>query len=179
MNDSTISKTRPPLSDAAAIVLAGGRGLRLGRIDKAMLPIEGRPLIDRTLSKLDPIFAEIVLVARHSEPLVEFGYPIVLDRRPGSGPLGGLESGLEAISASRAFLVGCDMPHLDADLVRLLAGIEPDSPAVVPGNLDRLQPPPGRLPGGSIVSSTQARLSEAVRQRIASPRYRGMIDTGQ
>ena len=112
------------------------------KIAEVVQRLEGgeRPLIDRVLSVLEPLFSEIILVSGRAKPLESLGFPIVLDTHPGSGPLGGLVAALEAIEASRGFLVGCDMPHLDPDLIRFLAEIGTDAAATVPGKPDRLQP---------------------------------------
>ena len=129
------------IADCAGVVLAGGRGRRLGGGDDARLPRAGRPMVERVLDVLRPIFGgEIVLVGASEEPYAGLGVRVVLDRHPGAGPLAGLEAGLAATARRRAFVVACDMPSLSGELVRFLAALDPGARAVVPVAGERLQP---------------------------------------
>ena len=111
----------PALSDVVGILLAGGRSARMGR-DKALLPYRGRTLLEHMAALLQASGACRVLV---SGPL-RTGYASVPDRRPGLGPLGGIQ----AVAAALAGKAGCaqllivpvDMPALSAaTLTALLA----------------------------------------------------------
>lgn len=109
----------------AAIVLAGGRSSRMGR-DKAALVLDGRPLLLRTLDAVSAVAAEIVIVRAPGQSLPALdGAPaarVVDDPVAGEGPLRGIATGLGAITAPVAVVVGVDMPFLRPALLRLIAG---------------------------------------------------------
>ncbi|MER6993823.1 molybdenum cofactor guanylyltransferase [Saccharopolyspora hirsuta] len=111
------------MAEFAAVVLAGGRARRLGGVDKVLLPVGGRTLLDRTL---DAVAA--------ADPLVVVGPPRTTARPvrwtaedpPDGGPLAGLKAGLALLPAETravAVLAG-DHPHLTPDTItRLLAAL--------------------------------------------------------
>ena len=108
----------PALSDVVGILLAGGRSARMGR-DKALLPYRGRTLIEHMAALLQASGARRVLV---SGPL-RTGYASVPDRRPGLGPLGGIQAVAAALAGcAQLLIVPVDMPALSAaTLTALLA----------------------------------------------------------
>lgn len=102
-------------------ILAGGRARRLGGAMKPLLEVGGRRMIDRVRDALEPLCDELVVLG-DAALLGDVGLPVVPDRRPGLGPLGGLETALEGSSAEVVLLVGGDMPFLERALLeRLLA----------------------------------------------------------
>ncbi len=122
------------------IVLAGGRSRRMGR-DKAWLDAGGRPLIARVLEHLAPVAAEaVVVVAPGAAPLPDLAARVVVDRVVGAGPLGGLHAGLEAARTAWSFVVACDMPFLNLDLIRYLAYLRPGHDVVLPFPTGRPEP---------------------------------------
>ncbi len=102
--------------DATAIILAGGRNSRMGA-DKSMLPIGGRPMIQHVLEQLRPHFKEILISSSDADKYAFLGERVVGDEVPGQGPLMGMASSLEASKHDLAFVIACDIPVLDADLV--------------------------------------------------------------
>jgi molybdenum cofactor guanylyltransferase len=103
-----------------AAILAGGRGRRMGGVPKALVEWKGRRIVDRQLDVLAPLFDEVLLVV--AEPR---GWNLprareVIDRAPGQGPLAGLQTAL--LEAGDVFVVACDFPEIDPDLVRMLCG---------------------------------------------------------
>ena len=100
------------------VILAGGKSSRIG-MDKLLLPVHGRPMIEHILSVLDEVFEQIVVVGKPStyleclEPLV-----VVEDKIRGIGPIGGVYTGLQYMEAEYGFFVACDMPFLDASIIR-------------------------------------------------------------
>ncbi|HWO71974.1 MAG TPA: molybdenum cofactor guanylyltransferase [Dehalococcoidia bacterium] len=120
---------------AAAIVLAGGRSTRLGR-DKASEVLLGRTLLQRVLDRLDGLVDEWLIVkavGQRLPPVVTTpAAKVIEDAYPGSGPLGGLYSGLAAMRAPFAIAVACDMPLLQPRLIAELLRLAPGHGAVVP-----------------------------------------------
>ncbi len=101
-----------------AIIVAGGRGSRLGGVSKADLQVGGQRLLDRVL-----------LAARHARQRIVVGLVDVPDGvrqivedPPGSGPAAGLVAGLEAIpeSAEWTLVLACDLPGAEKAVPQLL-----------------------------------------------------------
>jgi len=124
--------------DASAIILAGGKSTRLGR-DKASELLLGVSLLQRVVTQIEGLAGEIVIVhaAGKALPQIETlaSLRVVEDVYADSGPLGGIFSGLSAITSRRALTVACDMPLLQPDLLAgLLLLASDDYDAVVPTN---------------------------------------------
>lgn len=126
--------------DISCIVLAGGKGLRLGR-DKASEIVGDSSLLQRVISSLSLFDSEIIIVTAGEQSLRQsFGYTklkIVADVYPGRGTLGGIYTGLAASDSRYNLVVACDMPFLNHDLLRYLMRLSPGFGAVVPrlGNM--------------------------------------------
>jgi molybdopterin-guanine dinucleotide biosynthesis protein A len=105
------------------LVLAGGRGRRMGNVDKGLAPLHDRPLIRWVLQRLAPQVSEILINAnRNGDVYRTFGYRVVEDRIGGfAGPLAGLHSGLAEATHELVISVPCDTPFLPQDLVARLS----------------------------------------------------------
>jgi len=129
----------PPTTDAAAVILAGGKSSRMGR-PKALLPFDGEPLIAHVLRKLREMFAEAVVVAAPEQELPELPATIVRDEVAYQGPVSGIYHGLKASRKEICFVTSCDAPFLNLRLIGHLLAEIPDYDVVVPFWEDRLQP---------------------------------------
>ena len=129
----------PPNTNAAAIVLAGGKSSRMGQ-PKAMLLFDGRPLIEHIVSKLKLLFAQIIVVAAPGQEIAIPELTIIRDDQPYQGPVGGIYYGLRASERPIAFVTSCDAPFLNLSLIAHLLAQIPDYDVVVPFWEDRFQP---------------------------------------
>jgi molybdenum cofactor guanylyltransferase len=98
----------------AALVLAGGLSTRMGH-DKALLPWQGRPLLDHMIGLAREAGIDHVYVSGDRP-----GYRSIPDMTPGLGPLGGLASAAAALPDGRLLVLAVDMPRLTPDLLRAL-----------------------------------------------------------
>jgi molybdopterin-guanine dinucleotide biosynthesis protein A len=107
----------------AAVVLAGGRGTRMGGVDKGLVDYRGRPLVAWVLDAIRPQVDEIFISAnRNADLYARYGHPVLADPLPGfPGPLAGVLAALQAGCAPWLLVVPCDTPHLPADLAACLA----------------------------------------------------------
>jgi molybdopterin-guanine dinucleotide biosynthesis protein A len=115
-----------PTGQITGLVLAGGRGTRMGGLDKGLQLLRGEPLALHVLRRLAPQTGPVLISAnRHVERYAElgatFGATVVGDSLPGfPGPLAGLLAGLRAAQTGFVLSAPCDTPNLPADLARQL-----------------------------------------------------------
>lgn len=105
------SKDVPPLG---GYVLAGGRSSRMGR-DKALLPLAGKPLVERAARKLQRLCAKVRVLSGNSELAVYA--PLVRDNFADSGPLGGIEAALLDSELAWNLILPVDMPFVPTRLL--------------------------------------------------------------
>lgn len=95
-------------------VLCGGASRRMGR-DKALLPVEGRPMAARVADALQGAgAAEVLAIGGDAEALVELGFEVRPDGHPGDGPLPATITALQAAREDAVLVVSCDLVHPDA-----------------------------------------------------------------
>jgi len=116
---------------ACGVILAGGQSSRMGT-NKALLTLAGEPLIQRLSRRMTQWFEQTVIVTNSPETYAFLGLPMVGDRVPGLGPLGGLEAGLRASQFEHAFFCAVDMPFIREGLVRYMVEQAPGYEIVVP-----------------------------------------------
>ena len=103
-----------------AIILAGGKNLRLGR-NKALETVGGKSLIECAVESLEPLANQILIVTSREPPdlsVIKQSERLVVDFYPNKGPLGGIYTGLSASQFSHSIVVACDMPFLNAKLLQ-------------------------------------------------------------
>jgi molybdenum cofactor guanylyltransferase len=128
-----------------AIILCGGRSVRMGR-DKATLPFGDETLLARAVRTVGQVVAaeRIVCVAAAGQelPALPDGVRVVRDAYPNAGPLGGLATGLAAIGTDvdAVFACGCDAPLLSPAFVSRLFERLGDAEVAVPQEGDQLHP---------------------------------------
>jgi molybdopterin-guanine dinucleotide biosynthesis protein A len=100
---------------AQGYVLAGGASSRFGR-DKSLLEFDGQTALRRAFDLVGEVAGNVQVVAR-SESYQDLQMPILADRWPGEGPLGGIITALRATEGNQPskawnLIVSCDMPFL-------------------------------------------------------------------
>ncbi|HWI62761.1 MAG TPA: molybdenum cofactor guanylyltransferase [Symbiobacteriaceae bacterium] len=125
--------------EACGVILAGGQSSRMGA-NKALLDFGGQPLISRVARQFTEWFPQVVVVTNTPDVYAFLGLPMVGDRIPGLGPLGGLEAGLTASRYEHAFFAACDMPFLQVDFIRYLLAQAPGNGIVVPRVAGEFEP---------------------------------------
>jgi molybdopterin-guanine dinucleotide biosynthesis protein A len=119
------------------VVLAGGRGTRLGG-PKASLDLGGRPLLDHTLAAFALAEIEAVVVAKGDTSLPPLGVEVWREPDEPTHPLCGIVTALERAGGRPAVVCGCDMPFVSPGLLIKLA--TSDRQLVVPRAGGRLHP---------------------------------------
>jgi len=167
-----------------AIVLAGGRGRRLGGIDKPALLVGGRSLLDTALVACTG--ARVIVVVGPRRATVR-DVRWTLESPPGSGPLAALAAGLTALGTANAsgvvVVLAADLPSVDARVVgRLLAEAQSsvDGAAVVDGG-GRVQPLLAAYRRPALERALQAvhdPRNRPVRSVLGQPRPVDVVDAG-
>jgi molybdopterin-guanine dinucleotide biosynthesis protein A len=106
--------------DFAAVVLAGGAARRLNRATKPMLPVGGRPMLDRVLDAVAA--ADPRVVVGPDDLRLPAGVTRTCERPAGGGPVAALAAGLALVPRSTRYVavLGADLPFLTAADVQLL-----------------------------------------------------------
>lgn len=123
-----------------AIILSGGNNGRMFR-NKAFLQIGQKTIIERETEVLSTLFFRIIVVTNAPESHEHLRVNLVSDLVPGKGPLGGIYSGLTASKDEYNFVVGCDLPFLNAGLIFYLIEVTSGQDIVIPklnGFVERL-----------------------------------------
>lgn len=120
------------------LVLAGGRGSRMGGVDKGLQLHLGRPLALHALERLRPQVGGLMVNAnRHLDAYAAFGVPVHPDPLPEfPGPLAGLLAGLMHCRTPWLVTVPCDTPDFPADLVARLAEAAQEADIVMAASLE-------------------------------------------
>ncbi len=109
----------------SALILAGGMGSRMGYKEKALIDINGKPLIALVIESLKKVAGNIIISVRDQEqeellkavfPDLKFAY----DVHKKTGPLAGILSGLSACEDECCFIAACDMPFINENVVKML-----------------------------------------------------------
>lgn len=113
------------------LILAGGRGSRMGGVDKGLQDFAGMPLATRVMQRLQPQVGLLLINAnRHQHDYEQLGAPVVGDVIEGyAGPLAGLHAGLSHCHTDYLVSAPCDSPLLPHDLVQSLANTLADKNA--------------------------------------------------
>ncbi len=109
------------------LVLAGGRGSRMGGVDKGLQPFNGKPLVAHAIARLRRQVGPLLINAnRNHAAYAAFGLPVIADANDNAlgdfaGPLAGMRAGLQICTTPYLVTVPCDSPAFALDLVARLA----------------------------------------------------------
>lgn len=111
------------INQITGLVLAGGRGSRMGNVDKGLQNFRGAPMALHVIMRLSPQVGDVMINANQNlGPYEGFGVPVWPDQIGGfAGPLAGLQTGLSHCETEYLVTAPCDSPFLPEDLVERLA----------------------------------------------------------
>jgi len=121
------------------VILAGGESSRMGS-NKALLPYKGGRFIEAIHRQLAELFDEVLLVTNTPEQYDFLPCRKVADIHPGMGALAGIHAGLFHAANPAAFMVACDMPYLNSDLIHHLASQADPGGVLIPESPQGLEP---------------------------------------
>lgn len=114
----------------SAIILAGGKGRRMGMVEKALLEFQGKPILEKLLESLFLVVDEVILSLRDTTQKEKFK-PVLekfstqeirfcFDTLKDAGPLEGIRAGLLEVRSEYSFVCAGDMPFINPEVVNLL-----------------------------------------------------------
>lgn len=111
------------MQNVTLAILAGGQGQRLGGLDKGLLKVRGRRLVEWLLHDLPEHMPGIIVANRNLATYRKMGAPVISDPWPDfRGPLAGMLAALRAATTPWVHFLPCDALMLPDDLLpRLLA----------------------------------------------------------
>lgn len=113
--------------------MAGGKSKRFGgQIDKSLLPLEGKPLIQWVVERVGPLMEEVIIVSNEREKFTFLGVKVMSDIYPGYGSLSGLHTGLSGSRDFYNFVTACDSPFISPQLVEYLLSRKEGYDVVIP-----------------------------------------------
>lgn len=119
----------------SSIVLAGGKGLRIGR-NKALIELDDENLLQRVVYRLSFLNSDIIVVIADEENISHIvsgrKLKIVTDIYRGKGPLAGIYSGLVNSNSACNVVVACDMPFLNKDLISYMLEVSTGFDIAIP-----------------------------------------------
>ena len=136
----------PGRSQITGLVLAGGRGARMGGVDKGWVVHDGEPLVQSVLRRFAPQVGSLIISANRNVEAYRALADVVSDGdhelalEPFAGPLAGVLAGLQRADGEWIALVPCDAPALPRDLVERLANAIGDADVACPVAAGRRQP---------------------------------------
>ncbi|MBI5484783.1 MAG: formate dehydrogenase accessory sulfurtransferase FdhD [Deltaproteobacteria bacterium] len=113
-------------------ILAGGSSSRMGK-NKALMEVDGIPIIARTYRTMAELFHEVIIVTNTPQEYDFLPCRKVPDIHPEIGSIAGLHSALAHSTSERTFVAACDMPFVNAHIIRHLCNLQQDEyDAVIP-----------------------------------------------
>ncbi len=122
-----------------AVILAGGKSTRM-KSNKALLPFSGELFIERIHRQLSAMFPEVMLVTNTPELYRFLPCRMVPDDFPGMGSLAGIHAALKHSKTEYIFVVACDMPYLNSQLIRRMILKTDGSDVVIPRTDNGFEP---------------------------------------
>lgn len=113
-----------PLPRCSVLILAGGRGQRMGGQDKGLLDWQGKPLVSYAAALARP-YSDDLIISCNRNANIYAGYAdrLVQDDSPDfPGPLAGIRAGLATARHTHLLVLPCDAPLLDAELLERQIG---------------------------------------------------------
>lgn len=119
------------IAGVTGVILAGGESRRMGS-DKSLLPVAGARFIDHVYQRMASLFDEVIIVTNSPELYSEIPCRTVPDIYYAQGSLAGVHSGLAHAKSEKIFVVGCDMPFINPDVVREICSHAAEGDLVIP-----------------------------------------------
>lgn len=112
-------------NNVTGIILSGGKSSRMGG-NKSLLKIGDQTIIERVRDLMKSIFDEVILITNDPADYKFLNIPIFEDIFKHKGPLAGIHSGLTHSSSENNFIISCDIPFINKEMIKYLVDFETD-----------------------------------------------------
>jgi molybdopterin-guanine dinucleotide biosynthesis protein A len=126
------------IKDITGIILCGGKSSRM-QVDKALLKLNGRTVIEIIAEKMKSIFSEVLISTNGIDDYNFLNLPLIKDIFTHKGPLAGIHSALKYSSTEKNFIISCDMPLVSSELIKFIATYNSDKKIILPEAEGRIQ----------------------------------------
>jgi len=127
------------IDNISCIILSGGKNSRMAE-DKAFMPLSGKPIIEILIDKLSSLFKDLIIITNNPKLYRKYGLETYTDILKDRGPLGGIHTGLAYSKLRYNFVVACDMPYVNLELVRFMSASIEGYDLVVPKQNGQFEP---------------------------------------
>ncbi len=127
------------MNNTGAAILAGGKSSRFPG-NKALATWYHYSIIETIVKILEPSFRELFIISNSAQDYSHIKLDIYPDIIPGYGPISGIHSALKHSRAQRIFIVACDMPALNINLINWMCSIDTWAPIVIPELNEGMEP---------------------------------------
>jgi len=117
-------------SDITGIILAGGKSTRMGE-NKSLLDLNGMTVIERVVSLMKSIFREVIIITNTPNEYDFLNIPKHKDIFEYKGPLAGIHSGLTHSNNEKNFVISCDIPLMEKEMIEFIIDYKTDKPITV------------------------------------------------
>ncbi len=126
--------------EIAIVVLVGGKSSRMEYHDKYKLPYGNTTMAKHIINQFTD-YCNIYIAANCSQ-VIDLPYPTVIDSYDAIGPLGGLHTALSLKSYKYYFIISCDMPGINKEIIENMYEmlIMNENSCIIAKNNDRIQP---------------------------------------
>lgn len=117
--------------DITGIILSGGKSSRMGE-NKSFLKIGNMTVIERTVNLMRSLFDRVIIISNEPELYFNLNVEIFTDIYKDVGPLAGIHSGLKHSFTENIFVISCDIPLMNSDMIKSIIEYPGDSFIKVP-----------------------------------------------
>ena len=130
------------IQNISAVILAGGKGTRLAGLDKGLVELNGVPLVQHVIERIQPQVPEIVISAnRNIKTYEKLGFAVYADDiNDFAGPLAGILKALQQSKSEWLLAIPADSPFVPHDLALRLSQNIQDNKIAIPHDGNHLQP---------------------------------------
>lgn len=108
--------------NVSIVIQAGGQSSRMG-VEKGLIELCGKPMIQNIIERLIPFTDEMFLTTNKPELYKQFGLKMYTDIYKNYGALAGLHTALYYASYEMVFVIACDLPFVNIDLFRFMKNL--------------------------------------------------------
>jgi molybdopterin-guanine dinucleotide biosynthesis protein A len=112
------------------IILSGGKSSRMGE-NKSLMILGNRTVIEHTLSLMQSIFSEVILITNTPDEYQFLNIPLFEDIYRYAGPLAGIHSGLQNSKTEKNFIISCDIPLITTEMIEYIIKYDTPHPITV------------------------------------------------